>query len=377
VGWIRIVMLLVAGALFAGLPAVAQTDPTASGVVRTWYIAADEVDWDYLPLHRDQTMGMAMPLAGYAKSFAERRSDTIGSVYRKAIYREYTDATFMHLKPRPAAEAYLGTLGPVIHAEVGDTIRIVFRNHAHHPYSMHPHGVLYDASSEGMTPVAPGATTTYVWHVTERSGPGPNDPSSVMWFYHSHVDERRDVNAGLIGGIVVTRKGMARPDGTPKDVDREFATLYMIYDENQSPYINDNIHRFIAHPKKGLKFDGGNSIDPNGNNDPFFGSGFAALNFRFTINGYSFGNLPMPTMHVGEHVRWYVMTIGEGLNEHTAHWHGNTVSVNGHTEDVVPVLPAQTVTADMIPDDPGAWMMHCHFDEHMKYGMVGYYHVLP
>ncbi|HEY6535343.1 MAG TPA: multicopper oxidase domain-containing protein [Candidatus Nitrosocosmicus sp.] len=34
-------------------------------------------------------------------------------------------------------------LGPVIHAEVGDTIKMVFKNNAHIPYSMHPHGLFY------------------------------------------------------------------------------------------------------------------------------------------------------------------------------------------------------------------------------------------
>jgi hypothetical protein len=28
--------------------------------------------------------------------------------------------------------------------------------------------------------------------------------------------------------MVITRRGMARPDGSPKDVDREFATLFML-----------------------------------------------------------------------------------------------------------------------------------------------------
>ena len=28
-----------------------------------------------------------------------------------------------------------------MHAEVGDTIKVVFKNDAHIPYSMHPHGV--------------------------------------------------------------------------------------------------------------------------------------------------------------------------------------------------------------------------------------------
>ena len=62
--------------------------------------------------------------------------------YIKALYREYTDGTFTHLKQIPPQWQHLGILGPVIHAEVGDTIKVVFKNNAHIPYSMHPHGVL-------------------------------------------------------------------------------------------------------------------------------------------------------------------------------------------------------------------------------------------
>jgi hephaestin len=364
------------------------TRPAAAATVRTYYIAADEVDWNYLPSGLDAMMGMAPQ--GYAHVFTAHTPQTIGTIYRKALYREYTDATFTHLKPRAASDAYLGLLGPTIYAEVGDTIHVVFRNHGTHPYSIHPHGVLYTKASEGSgyadgvasadkggAAVAPGKTFTYEWSVPERAGPGPNDPSSIAWFYHSHVDERRDVNSGLIGAIVVTRAGMARPDGTPKDVDREFVTLYMIFDENQSLFINDNIKRFVKHPKKGLKFDGGTSVDPNGNNDPLFGNGFASVNFRSTINGYQYANMPMPTMKVGDHVRWYVLSLGEGLNFHTAHWHGNTVLVAGQRTDTIAVGPAQTVTADMVPDNPGVWMFHCHVSEHMQGGMMADYRVLP
>jgi len=49
-----------------------------------------------------------------------------------------------------------------------------------------------------------------------------------VWLYHSHNWEPRDIEAGLIGPMVITRKGMARPDGSPKDVDREFAMLFML-----------------------------------------------------------------------------------------------------------------------------------------------------
>ena len=31
----------------------------------------------------------------------------------------------------------------------------------------------------------------------------------------------------------------------------------------------------------------------------------------------------------------------------------------------------------MVPDDPGTWMYHCHFDEHMRSGMMALYKVEP
>ncbi len=40
-----------------------------------------------------------------------------------------------------------------------------------------------------------------------RSGPGPADPSSLLWMYHSHVDETSETYAGLAGALIVTRKG--------------------------------------------------------------------------------------------------------------------------------------------------------------------------
>jgi hypothetical protein len=62
--------------------------------------------------------------------------------------------------------------------------------------------------------------------------PLPDEPSSKGWLYHSHVTGESEVNLGLVGAIIVTDPKRARPDGTPADVDREFATLFMIFDES-------------------------------------------------------------------------------------------------------------------------------------------------
>ncbi len=46
------------------------------------------------------------------------------------------------------------------------------------------------------------------------------------------------------------------------------------------------------------------------------GSGFVDGNFKFSINGYIYGNGPKITMKQGERVRWYVIDIGNGFDFH-------------------------------------------------------------
>jgi FtsP/CotA-like multicopper oxidase with cupredoxin domain len=308
---------------------------------------------------------------------------------RKAIYREYTDESFSTLKTRAPEDKYLGLLGPVLRGEVGDTIKVAFKNNASHPYSMHPHGVLYQKDSEGADyndgtsgadksdgGVPPGAEHIYLWQVPERAGPGPTDPSSVFWLYHSHADELQDIASGLFGMIVVTRRGMARPDGRPKDVEHEFLNMYIAINENESWYLEDNIRDHTMDPK-GVNRKESLLVTPEGMAGTIAGTGFVDTNIKWSINGYIFGNMPMPAMRVGDRVRWYVATLGDFNNAHTPHWHGNTVLVAGQRTDVIVVTSAQMVTADMTPDMTGTWLYHCHISDHMLAGMVARYEVKP
>jgi FtsP/CotA-like multicopper oxidase with cupredoxin domain len=368
-------------ALLLAVSSFAQVN--SGGKLHTYYVAADEVDWNYTPLGVDQMMGM--PFTDYDKLYTERGLHRIGSTYRKAIYREYTDETFTTLKPLPAEWEHAGLLGPVLRAEVGDTIKVVFKNNATHPFTMHPHGVFYAKDSEGAgyndgasTPdkdgVPPGKTHTYLWEVPERAGPGPNDPSSIVWLYHSHADEPKDVESGLIGVMLISRKGAAGPTGRPKDVDREFISLFMIVNENDSWYLQHNIDTYASDPKGTNKLEV--DVSDGKGNFNIFGAGFTGVNFRSTINGYMFANGPLMTMKKGERVRWYVVSIGQGQT-HTPHWHGNVVLNGGKRTDVIFISSAQMETVDMVPDDPGTWMYHCHFDEHMRAGMTALYKVEP
>lgn len=343
----------------------------SGGQTRTYFVSADRVTWDYTPSGRNQITGERF--GETAKVFTESGPGRIGSGYEKCLYRGYTDASFDHLEKRPAANRYLGILGPVIRAEVGDTIKVVFRNTCPFPTSVHAHGVFYDKDSEGAPyddgtkadsaddGVPPGGRHTYTWKVPDRAGPGPHDGSSVMWMYHSHTDEVADSYAGLMGPMVVTRKGEAKPDGSPADVDRELFMLFFVDDETKSPLLPSNMSRFGTKPMP---------------SDPEADEAFVEHNLKHSINGYLYGNMPMPTIRRGQHVRWYVMSMGTEVDLHTPHWHGNVVTVDGMRMDVVDLLPASMVIGDMVPDNPGVWLFHCHVNDHIAAGMQARYRVL-
>ena len=320
-------------ALVAG--ASSRSSTAQAPVVRSYYIAAEEVVWDYAPSgrnlmkHGPQASLIPAPWRGKTR-------------WKKVRYVEYTDDTFTSKKPQPE---WLGILGPIIRAEVGDTIQVHFWNRARGHYSVHPHGVRYTKDHEGAHyastgaggRVAPSGRFTYTWTADEQSGPGPTDPSSIVWWYHSHVDEPTDVNAGLLGPLVVTARGKARPDGTPVGVDRELVLLMMIFDE-----------------ARGQEY-----------------------GLMHSINGFVFGNVPPLTMTQGERVRWYLLGMGNEKDLHTAHWHGKTATVGHQRTDVVELLPGSMVTADMLADNPGTWLLHCHVADHLDAGMFTTYTIAP
>jgi len=384
--------------LVVGLVAITTTgawskDLADSSQIRTYYIAADEVDWNYAPSGMDQVKGL--PFDEAAKVFVKRSSDRIGATYRKAVYRAYSDENFSQLKPVPEAWRHLGMLGPVIRAEVGDTIQVVFKNNTRINASIHPHGVFYAKNAEGALyndgtfgqaksddAVPPGKVYTYIWQVPDRAGPGPGDPSSILWMYHSHVDEPKDTNAGLIGPILITARGSAKADGTPKDVDREFVLLMTVADENKSWYLEHNVKAYTKLPLEAMdkgKTDKGKD-EPEGQSgqgSAIASEEFVESNLMHSINGYVFGNLPMMTMHKGDRVRWYVLGMGTEVDLHTPHWHGQTGLMMGMRMDMLDLLPGDMKILDMVPDNPGTWLFHCHVNDHINAGMAARYSVLP
>lgn len=329
---VRVVHFVVAGT------AVLVGSSAAEARVRHYYVQAEDVVWDFAPSGQDLLRGGPVP-----------RPWTNSHVFQKTRYIEYTDGSFSTPKPQPD---WLGVLGPIIRAEVGDTVIVHFRNQAPSgSYGMHPHGFRYTKDNEGAhyqgvnsgqppgagAEVPFGGSFDYVWEADPDSSPGPGDPSSLVWWYHSHITEQAETNRGLLGPLVITKAGFARSDGTPKDVNREFVTAFFIFNE-------------LGGKEPGL---------------------------MHSINGFIFGNLTGLKMKTGEKVRWYVMGMGNEVDLHSPHWHGKTVRAGGHQTDVLELLPATMITVDMNADNPGEWMYHCHVADHLDAGMYTSYQIQP
>lgn len=68
----------------------------------------------------------------------------------------------------------------------------------------------------------------------------------VCLFFFIH----QDLYSGLLGPLVVCRPGTLRlgegPDRQRDDVEAEFALLFMVHDENQSWYKEENIRTYLG-----------------------------------------------------------------------------------------------------------------------------------
>jgi hypothetical protein len=338
------------------------TEKFNSPKTRKYYIQAEEVNWDYAPQGKNVITGK--PFTSEEAVFTKSSPSSLGSKYRKCLYKAYTDASF---KFPIVQSAYMGFLGPTIYAEVGDRVEIEYKNTCSFGNSIHVHGFTYDKSSEGARyvdgteqneddDIAPGDTYSYKYLVPESAGPADMEGSSAMWMYHSHADEIADVYAGLTGFIVVSRKGFANADGSPKDVDQNIFVLYEVADENLSKLSEKNFERISSRDLE---------------TEEFYES-----NLMHSINGYVYGNGAMPKIKANSRVRWYLMGMGNEVDLHTPHWHGNTAVVNGMRSDVVTILPGTMATADMKPANKGIWLFHCHVADHINAGMVARYQVV-
>uniref|UniRef100_A0A8B9CZD4 ferroxidase n=1 Tax=Anser brachyrhynchus TaxID=132585 RepID=A0A8B9CZD4_9AVES len=273
-------------------------------------------------------------------------TDRIGGQYWKVRYVEYTDATFSKRKIQPKNMKHLGILGPVIKAEVGDTVLVTFANKAKRSYSIMAHGVSFSKLSEGApyldARVKAGETFTYKWRVPENGGPSENDPPCLTYLYYSATDAVKDTNSGLVGPLLILMSWL--PPWLQKGIDREFYLLFSIFDENDSWYLNKNIEAFTGDPSK---------VDENDED-------FKESNKMHAVNGYLFGNLPGLAMCKDDKVSWHLIGLGSHYDMHGVQFQGNTIDLRGTTRDGLALFPHLSGTALMQPDRVGMFLSLSH-----------------
>ncbi len=293
------------------LLAAASATPAEAAVRHEW-VAAVPTKWNIVPNGRDGIMGTTY--------------DPAQTVFPTVVYRRFTKNWRRPLRNAPVASVDHDMIpGPLLHARVGDRLRIHFKNKdPNAPHSMHFHGVHYRPGSDGSYipgfsgrggNVKPGQTFTY------RLNAGRD--SAGVWPYHDHSPSMHESLAGgLWGALSIRGRRERRPD-------REFVTV------------------------------------------------FAAMQDFQTINGRAFvGNTPIYRARVGDRVQWDVLAIGD--EHHTFHVHGHRWRTPaGVPEDTRTLGPAESFRVSWREDAPGTWLYHCHVEQHMAKGMIGIYRVSP
>lgn len=241
---------------------------------------------------------------------------------------------------RVAAWAYNGMVpGPVIRVRNGERVRIRFTNRLPEKTTVHWHGIGVPNSEDGVPGVTqkaiqPGAEYTYEF--TARPAGDPDGAGTFL--YHSHVDEDRQMSAGLAGTFIIDPPRGSDPQRY--DVERTLV-----------------VSEWTADPASGrtrgvMQMEG---MLPN----------------FFTINGKSFPDTEQIKVRAGERV--LLRLVNAGQFEHPLHLHGTSFRVvarDGHPLRVPERRDAITLSsgerADVAFTLPrGKWAFHCHIGHHL------------
>lgn len=384
-------------ALNGQLPAQVPKGFNFSGNVRTYYIAAEKVPWNYVPSGFDNWLGV--PIQDSPRAMTNGYLSSIGGQggfeWQKALYRGYTDGNFT---TRTQQESTSGSQGPTLRAEVGDLVQVYFQNKLPQHYaSIHSMGLSYSKENEGSLyanttngsspaysgeeAVPPGSCNVYKWFVTEASAPPKGEPAQA-WSYHSFVNMRSDLNAGLMGPFIVYARGkMAETMRTY----RELPVLYYQYDETHSfldadnamTYGNMSLQEMAQNASAVMTSYTGNHtiVKPQLVNMPTLMLDSESAPTYSTMNGYLYANSPPFEMCQNDKVIWYAYAFG--AEAHDFHLHGNNVKVNGVSRATQPLGDGTMYALYMTADLPGVWQLVCHVNDHLNEGMQQDYRVYP
>jgi FtsP/CotA-like multicopper oxidase with cupredoxin domain len=251
------------------------------------------------------------------------------------------------------AWTYNGSVpGPEIRVTEGDKVRITLVNQLPVPTTIHWHGIDVPNNMDGVPgltqdAVQPGETYTYEFLATN---PG------TRW-YHPHQDTSVQNPLGLYGSFIVEPQ---KPPADAVHYDRDFTYVLSEWSTALTPSVAE----------------GEASLPTSGPGAPQS----KQLDFDyFLMNGKAGTGITGMTVHEGDRVR--IRLINAGALVHTIHLHGHSfkiVATDGNPvppaaqllKDSVTIGPSERVDVEVLADNPGVWMFHCHMQHHAENGMM-------
>uniref|UniRef100_A0A8C6R014 Coagulation factor VIII n=1 Tax=Nannospalax galili TaxID=1026970 RepID=A0A8C6R014_NANGA len=327
----------------------------ASSATRRYYLGAVELSWDYV--HSDLLSELHTDIRFHPR-IPTPFPFNMSNVYKKTVFVEYTNHLFNTAKPRPP---WMGLTGPIIWAEVHDTVVITLKNMASHPVSLHAVGVSYWKASEGVEyddetsqrekeddKVFPGESHTYVWEVLRENGPMTSDPPCLTYSYLSHVDLVKDMNSGLIGALLVCKEGSLSKERT--QMLHQFVLLFAVFDEGKS-----------WHSETKDSFTQATDSASTG-----------AWPKMHTVNGYVNRSLPGLIGCHRKSIYWHVIGMGTTPEVHSVFLEGHTFLVRNHRQASLEISPITFLTAQTYFMNLGQFLLSCHISSHQHGGMEAY-----
>jgi hephaestin len=316
-----------------GTPAANLGTLSKNAKQRNYFIQAEDILWNYVPLGYDGCTGAAFDDVQKKNLLVDGK---VGQLYTKAVFREYTDLSFIAAAARPPQ---LGLLGPTLHGEIGDWIHVVFKNTLNFSVNLFLGGGL--VRLQGCDSVASGAMCEYTWAVPATSGPGPADLSTVAYTYLSTVDRVAHTHAGLVGAVIVGSRGSIGVGDLPIGANLEIPLLFSIQDEGLSPYLSINL-----------------------------AGAAASQNLQMhSVNGFLYCNAKILTVPFSHVVRWVLMAFGSENDIHTPHFENHVIKYAGMNHFVSDLMPANTMVVDMVASKCSAAEISCAVHDHYAAGM--------
>lgn len=240
--------------------------------------------------------------------------------------------------------------GPEIRVTEGDSIRVVLTNNLPKPTTIHWHGINVPYQMDGVPsvsqePIPPGERFIYDFNAT---------PAGTR-FYHthgsSHSDEAQQLDMGLSGAFIIEPKEENKKSTT---YDREYT---LVLDEWEITKEGENAAATMNHLMS------------------------HSMNYNvFTINGKAYPDTEPLLVKEGEKMLIRLINAGSSVT-HPMHLHGHSfkiVAIDGNAvpeaaqliRDTLPIAPGERYDIEVIANNPGIWVFHCHELHHADGGMI-------